>query len=160
MNKTVLLDEQDFLSKIGTALDIMGFDTSLVEAGEYPVSLEGKLPGYEDLPLNFVLIFLPVQDVFDNQTQALQIYFSLYDYKISEDKFDILTTLFNRLNTSTVNGVFGVQCDIAEVCYKQAVLFPAGIDMDNALSIAMQNLLVMALALDKHYDSILAIIED
>ncbi len=159
MSKTILLEEREVLSRMSTALQLMGFGTTLVEAGEYPVSLECSLPGYENLPLSFVLIFLPVQETFDNQTQALQIYFSLYDQDVPSDKQDALTTLFNQLNTSTIVGTFGVQTDIAQLCYKQAVLLPAGIDMDNALSVVMQNIIVMALVIDANYDTVLSAIE-
>lgn len=159
MEKT-LQNEKDFLLGVATAMDLMGFQTAVLDSGEYPVSIESKLLGYEDMPIDLVLLFLPTKDLYDDEAQILQIYFSLYDCDIDVEKFEELKSRFNYLNMSTAVGTFGVQEHIFKACFKQGVLIPAGTRTEVAMKMVMQNLTLMALALDSCYEDILAIIEE
>ncbi|MFI3257353.1 MAG: hypothetical protein R3Y36_03530 [Spirochaetales bacterium] len=148
-------DQFDFLVSLEVAMKLMGFQAEVVELEEYPVSIEAKVPGYEDLPVDLVLIFLPLEKAVNDQVQILQIYFSLYDDDVAPEKFEQLRRLCNTANTSSSVGVFGVQEDIQRICYKQGVVLRPETNKDIALQSAMDVLLLMSLALDTHYDAIL-----
>ncbi len=155
MSDKILLDEEEFLGKLGTALKLMGFDVSLIDStDEYPLSLEGKLLGYEDTAIQMVMIFLPVQKAFDNQSQVLQVYFSLNEKDVPNRKKEKLFGLLNTFNMSSITGTFGYQAEAERVCYKQGVVIPQGTGMQEGLTLAMQTIMLMALNLDSKYDTI------
>lgn len=153
-----LLNEEEVLQRLSVAMDLLGFNTEIVELPDYPLSIESKVPGYEDTQLNLCLIFMPAQDILDNQSQVLQVYFALNDGEVGADLFAILHELCNSLNMSCINGVFGVQESIGKACYKQGVVIPLGTPLDTALNMIMQNLLLMALNLDSVYNKFTALL--
>ncbi len=150
--------EEDFLSQLSLSMDLMGISNELVELEEFPLSIELTLPGYEELPLEGVLMFLPIDEAYGGEIRIFQIYFSLYDQDISPEKYDQLESLFNTFNTSSSAGCFGVQRDISRICFKQS--FPTRDDRDSrtTLQTAMDTLILMALTLDKTYDQILGLL--
>lgn len=147
--------EEDFIYRIQLTMSVMQIEAEVAEIEGYPLSVEGKLPGYDGLPLDFVLIFLPVSEVYGDEVHICQVYFQLYDQDLTEEQMDSLEPLCNKFNMSCASGCYGVQRDINKICYKQGVPIRDDRDLQTSLQSVMDTFIIMALSLDQTYDTIL-----
>lgn len=149
------LNEEELLQKLAASMDMLGFDTKLVAIDEYPLSIECKMPGYEELPLDMVLMFLPLDEALGDEVRIFQVYCSLYDEEIPQEKFSQFIRLFNSYNMSTPVGCYGLQEDLSLICYKYAIPIRQDQSVVSALNGMVDGTIFMAMSLDRWYDEIL-----
>ncbi|MFI3284855.1 MAG: hypothetical protein R3Y57_07215 [Erysipelotrichaceae bacterium] len=144
----------DYLQRFGLSLDLMGFNTEIVEIPDIPLSVEFKILGYEDMPIDAVAMFLPVPQDVQDQVSIFQIYISLYDEELSITQFLDLENLCNHFNTNGAVGCYGVQEELGRICYKHSLIIRNEIDIQTALQLSVDALILMSLSLDKTYQTL------
>lgn len=150
--------QEEFANQLNIAMNLMQFESDIIPAGEYPLTIQSKLPGYEQLPVDLAAMFLPLEAVYGDEVEVFQFYFSLWEDDISAEKYKELEDICNFCNMNTATGVFGVQEDIARLCYKQGVPIRLDCDLGTSLKVVMDTLIMMVDSLDKVYDRFMAVL--
>ncbi len=144
------INEELFLSKLSTVLQVLGFQSRLVEDEGSPLSIDGVMAGYEAEQVKITILFLPLKEVLGDSVQILQIYISLFD-DVKESMYEQLQLICNDANFSMAVGTYGIHENFNILCLKQGVPLKGSYCEEDALNIVVDMILLMAISVDGYY---------
>ena len=153
------LDEEDFLEALGLAFQKYGYDPSIIEQGEYPLTLSVEFPDTDGSKLEATILFVPLEFLTGDDVQTLQIYFHLYTFGRNYPRYKLLE-LEHAANYCSCNspiGTFGVQPEPGMLCCKQALALRGVYGEINALTMTLDAFLLMLNSINMFYDGLIAI---